>query len=150
MASAAESDVDAIRLAVTRFSEFWNRHDMDAFGALFAQDADFVNVTGQWWQGRQEIQRRHAFGYGAIPQQAVPEALPRNHGIFKASTCHFDKIEVRLLRSDLAIAHGLWTMQGDARTSEPRHGMMTFVLVREGDKWLYRAVQNTEINQTVR
>jgi len=124
--------------------------DMDAFGALFAQDADFVNVTGQLWKGRKEIQRRHAYTHGAIPREAVPEALSANYGIFKSSTYRFDRIDVRLLAPNLAVAHGAWTMQGDARTTEPRRGMMTFTLARDSDHWLNEAVQNTEINRPVR
>ncbi len=150
VASAAERGEEAVRVAVNRFAEAWNRHDMDAFGALFGQDADFVNVTGQLWKGRKEIQRRHAYTHGAIPREAIPEALPANYGIFKSSTYHFDRVDVRLLGPDLAIAHGAWTMLGDTRTSEPRRGMMTFTLARDGDIWLYEAVQNTESNRTVR
>jgi uncharacterized protein (TIGR02246 family) len=141
---------EAVRAVVNRFAEAWNRHDLDAFGALFALDADFVNVTGQLWKGRKEIQRRHAYTHGTIPREAVPEAAPASYGIFKSSTYHFDRIDVRLPRPDLAIAHGAWTMRGDARTAEPRHGMMTFTLTRDGDNWLYEAVQNTEINRPVR
>jgi ketosteroid isomerase-like protein len=148
-ALSADSDTDAATKAVNAFAEAWNRHDMQAFGALFAIDADFVNVTGQLWRGRKEIQRRHAFLHGAIPREDVPEARPDAHGIFRSSTYHFDRIDVRLLRPDLAIAHGAWTMQGDARTAEPRRGMMTFTLTRHGDDWLYDAVQNTEINRLV-
>ena len=150
MASPAEREEEAVRVAVNRLAEAWNRHDMDAFGALFTQDADFVNVTGQLWKGRKEIQRRHAYTHGAVPREAVPEAAPANYGIFKSSTYQFDRIDVRMLRPNLAIAHGAWTMRGDARTSEPRHGMMTFTIIRDGDNWLYEAVQNTEINRPVR
>ena len=150
VALAADRDEEAARAAVARFAEAWNRHDMDAFGALFARDADFVNVTGQLWKGREEIQRRHAYTHGAILREAVPEALPANYGIFKSSTYHFDRIDVRLLGPNLAIAHGAWTMRDDARTAEPRRGMMTFTLTRDGDDWLYEAVQNTEINRPVR
>ena len=150
MASAAARDEEAARIAVSRFAEAWNRHDMDAFGALFTQDADFVNVTGQLWKGRKEIQRRHAYTHGAIPREAVPEAAPANYAIFKSSTYQFDRIDVRMVRSNPAIAHGAWTMQGDTRTAEPRRGMMTFTIIRDGDNWLYEAVQNTEINRPVR
>jgi uncharacterized protein (TIGR02246 family) len=145
----AERGEETARVAVNRFAEAWNRHDMDAFGALFAQDADFVNVTGQLWRGRKEIQRRHANTHSAIPREAVPEALSANYGIFKSSTYRFDRIDVRLPGPNLAIAHGAWTMRGDTRTTEPRHGMMTFILARDGDHWLYEAVQNTEINRPV-
>ena len=145
----AESSEDAARRHVQEFANTWNRHDMPAFGALFADDADFVNVGGQWWKGRREIQRRHAYTHGVIPREAVPEALPSNYGIFKSSTYHFDRIDVRLKGSDLAIAHGAWTMTGDARTAEPRRGMMTFVLSRKGDRWVFDAAQNTEIDRRV-
>jgi len=107
-------------------------------------------VTGQLWKGRKEIQRRHAYTHGTIPREAVPEALPPNYGIFKSSTYHFDRIDVRLVGPDLAIAHGAWTMRGDSRTDELRRGMMTFTLTRDGDNWLYEAVQNTEVNRPVR
>jgi uncharacterized protein (TIGR02246 family) len=149
-ASAADRDEEAVRVAVNRFADAWNRHDMDAFGALFAEAAGFVNVTGQLWKGRKEIQRRHAYTHGAIPQEAVPEALPANYGIFKSSTYRFDSIDVRMPGPDLAIAHGAWTMLGDTRTTEPRRGIMTFTLTRDGAHWLYEAVQNTEINRSVR
>jgi hypothetical protein len=55
-----------------------------------------------------------------------------------------------LVGPDLAIAHGAWTMRGDARTAELRRGMMTFTLTPGGDNWSYQAVQNTEINRPVR
>jgi uncharacterized protein (TIGR02246 family) len=150
LASAAEREEDAARVAVNRFAEAWNRHDMEAFGALFTEDAAFVNVTGQLWKGRKEIQRRHAYTHGVLPREAVPEAAPANYGIFKSSIYQFDRIDVRMVRPNLAIAHGAWTMRGDARTAEPRHGMMTFTIIRDGDNWLYEAVQNTEINRPVR
>jgi uncharacterized protein (TIGR02246 family) len=148
-AHSAESDTDAVKKAVNAFAEAWNHHDMPALGVLFAPDADFVNVAGQFWRGREEIQRRHAFFHGTIPREDVPEARPDKHGIFRSSTSHFDRIDVRLLRPDLAVAHGAWTMLGDARTAEPRHGRMTFTLTRHGDDWLFDAVQNTEINRRV-
>src|SRR5690348_11931528 len=75
-ALSASSDTDAVTKAVNAFAEAWNRHDMQAFGALFAPDADFVNVTGQLWRGRMEIQRRHAFTHGVISREDVPEARP--------------------------------------------------------------------------
>ena len=43
---AASSDEEAARKVVIGFPEAWNRHDMNALGALFTPDADFVNVTG--------------------------------------------------------------------------------------------------------
>lgn len=41
----------SVRQTVAAFAATWNRHDMAAFGQLFAPNADFVNVTGSWWKG---------------------------------------------------------------------------------------------------
>ena len=146
----AANDQDAARKAVDDFAETWNRHDMTALGNLFMANADFVNVGGRWWKGREVIQRNHAFTHATIPQDASGVDVPaRAYGLFKASIYRFDRIDVRLLRSDVAVAHGAWTMTGDARTSEPRQGMMTFVLKLDGDRWLIAAAQNTEIARRV-
>ena len=41
-------------------------------------------------------------------------------------------------------------MSGDARTPEPRTGMMTLVVNNESGRWYIAAVQNTEIARTVK
>ena len=41
---AASNDVEDVRTVVAGYTTAWNRHDSDAFGKLFAPDADFVNV----------------------------------------------------------------------------------------------------------
>ncbi len=51
------SDVKAV---VAKLAGNWNRHDMRAFAALFAEDADFVNVIGMHWRGQKEIETKHA------------------------------------------------------------------------------------------
>ncbi|HET9001598.1 MAG TPA: SgcJ/EcaC family oxidoreductase [bacterium] len=146
-----ETGEDAVRRAVNGFAEAWNRHDMDGLGALFTPDADFVNVTGRWWKGRQGIQTSHAFTHATISQSSPGVDVPAHaYGIFKVSNFHFDRIDVRLIRPDVAIAHGAWTMVGDSRTTESRSGTMTFVVTRDRDRWLIRAAQNTEINRTVK
>jgi hypothetical protein len=64
-ALAAANDVEDARNVVAAFATHWNHHDLDAFGKLFAPDAEFVNVAGQLWTGRQSIQNApvNAFGY---------------------------------------------------------------------------------------
>ena len=39
---------------------------MTSFGQCFAVDADFVNVTAQWWKGRHALQKNHAYLHGTI------------------------------------------------------------------------------------
>lgn len=147
---AAPNDVEDVRNAVAAFATAWNHHDMDAFGKLFAPDADFVNVGGVRWVGRQEIQLHHAWSHGTIPENSIPGEDPAHYGIFKHSTMNFVHIDVRFLRKDVALAHADWELLGDARTQNPRRGLLIFVLTRQDEGWLVAAAQNTEINRTVK
>lgn len=148
---AAPNTEEDVRKTVDGFSQSWNHHDMEAFGKLFATDADFVNVAGDWWRGRQAIQAQHAYSHGTIPADTKGfEALRMYYGIFKDSTVRFTQIDVRFLGRDVAVAHTSWEMLADTRTPNSRYGLFTFVLTRQDSKWLIAAAQNTEINRTVK
>jgi uncharacterized protein (TIGR02246 family) len=51
-------------------AEAWNARNASAFAALFAEDADVVNVVGLWWRKRAEIERAHAYGFAKIFRNA--------------------------------------------------------------------------------
>jgi len=108
---AAPNGAQDVKSFVQGFATDWNHHDMDAFGKLFALDADFVNVQGNWWKGRKEIQMKHAWSHGAIPRDTpgFDKADP-HYGIFKNSTMKFNDIEARFLRKDVAIARVKWEL----------------------------------------
>ena len=38
------------------FVDAWNRHDVAAFAALYAENADFVNVLGVWLRGSASLE----------------------------------------------------------------------------------------------
>ena len=147
-----ESPEEAVSRALACFADSWNRHDMTAFGQCFAVDADFVNVTAQWWKGRPAIQKNHAFLHGTIDVSDTADVtvLPRSHGIFKTSSLSFSSTAMRVARPDLAIARASWRMTGDTRTPEARSGVMMVVIANDGGGWRIVAVQNTEIARTVR
>ena len=141
-------DEEAVRKVVNEFAETWNRHDMNAFGALFTPDADFVNVVGSHWKGRESIQLNTALLHGAIPADSAGVTLPKSaYGIFETTNSTFKQIDVRFLRKDVAVAHVQNELQGDARTKEPRHSLLVYILTKENGKWLIAVAQNTEINR---
>ena len=47
-------------------AEAWNRHDATAWSKDFAPDADFVNIVGTVFQGREEIEKRHAGIFASV------------------------------------------------------------------------------------
>src|SRR5271156_3319244 len=104
---AAQNDAQDVRKVVAGFATAWDHHDLDAFGQLFALDADFVNVAGVLWTGRQSIQAQHAYSHGVIPVDSpgFGDADRHYYGIFKSSILKFDQIDIRLLRRGVAVAH---------------------------------------------
>ena len=124
---------DRVHAVVLAFSETWNRHDMAAFGALFAPDAEFVNVVGLWWKGRQAIQAAHEFTHGSM---------------FKNSRLTMLETEVRFPVPEVAIARSKWLLEGhvapDGGALPARSGILVNVLRQEGGAWHIIDSQNTD------
>jgi ketosteroid isomerase-like protein len=136
---------------VHEYADAWNKHDMNTLGQLFAPDADFVNVAGYRWKGREALQKNHAYIHGTIAagDRSGVTGLPERHGAFRESTFAFTNIEVKLPTTNVAIAHATWRLTGHAAsgtmgTTGPRTGIMTFVLIRDGNLWKISAAQNTD------
>jgi uncharacterized protein (TIGR02246 family) len=128
----AAASVEAV---VSALAQGWNRHDMTAFAAAFSENADFVNVIGMHWQGRQEIEAKHAQVHRTI---------------FRNSRLRLVEQAVRFLSPTIALAHASWEMKGAEtlpgwNAPETRRGIMTLVLTKEADRWLIAAAHNTDI-----
>ncbi|HWI26644.1 MAG TPA: SgcJ/EcaC family oxidoreductase [Stellaceae bacterium] len=127
-------DRAAIAAVAHAFDTAWNRHDLVAFAALFAPDADFVNVVGMWWKNRAEIEAAHVY----------------SHASFFRDSALSGRIEkVRFIARDIAAAHILWELKGqiepDGSIGKPRHGILLLVVVRREGRWLIQVAQNTDI-----
>ena len=97
------------------FAEAWATRDGGAIAALFAEDADFVNVTGLWWTGRAAI--------------AAPHDLALK-SFFAETELRPGRVSVRLLPPDPA---------------GPRRTVLVFVLARDAEGWRAVTAQNTEV-----
>ena len=87
--------VEASVLAVARqFAVCWNAHDMSALGALFAQDADFVNVVGIRWKGRAAVQAAHQASHSSM---------------FRSSRLAIGNTDIRLMSPSVAVSRSEWT-----------------------------------------
>lgn len=124
-------DESEIRQLQARQQDAWNRHDAQAYAALFADDGEVVNVVGWWWKGRCEIERQLTAAFAIV---------------FRESRLTVGDVAVRFLARDVAIAHVRWTMEG-ARTPpsipEPRQGIQIQVLHKRSAAWRIAAFQNT-------
>src|SRR5271157_5976301 len=55
----SKEDDQAVRKTIASVEEAWNAHDMKAMGRLFTEDAEFINVVGMHWRGRDDIVAAH-------------------------------------------------------------------------------------------
>ena len=95
-----KEDEQKIRRIPMGFEEAWNTHDMKALAKLFREDAEFINVVGMHWHGRDAIVKAHAIFHEIM---------------FQDCRLKTDSIEIRPLGSDYAIA--VWTSTQDSYTT---------------------------------
>ncbi len=131
---ASINDDAGISAVVRGFEDAWNRHDMDAFAKLFSADADFVNVVGMRWIGRDTIRQRHAASHATM---------------FRASTLRTGDTTIHFLTPDVATARSVWTLSGisaeNGEVAPVRTGILTHVLERIDGHWMIVLTQNTDI-----
>jgi uncharacterized protein (TIGR02246 family) len=131
---AAGVSAQAGEQIVAGFVDAWNRRDMAAFGDLFVEDADFVNIFGTWSKGREEIRARHA------------KILA---GAFRTSVISNAKVELRSLSPDSAVVRWVWQLDGltapDGTPAPRRTGLLLHVIIRTPAGFRIAAAQNTSI-----
>ena len=114
------------------FADAWNRHDMNAFAGLMAEDADFVNIFGARMRGREEIRRRH---------------VQIHETVFRQSTISAARVETHFVAPDVAIVQWAWQVTSvltrDGQPAPDLQGILTHVVRRQGERFLLLSTQNT-------
>jgi uncharacterized protein (TIGR02246 family) len=127
------SDEREIRAVMTETTDLWIRHEMDAWGAYFTEDADFIAHSGVWWTSRDE----NVDGHKDIPESIVPQ---KKNYIQEVAT-------IQAVTPDVALVHTRWSwpdhLSAAAAGIENRSGVISYVLVKRRGRWLIRAAHNT-------
>jgi uncharacterized protein (TIGR02246 family) len=129
-----ETAQQAIDRIVANITAAWNRRDVAAFGAAFAEDAEFTNVFGMTQSGRAEIEASHA---------------PLFKTIFKDTQLMAIETRVRMIRPDIAAVDVRWKMSG-ARDPmgnpwPEREGILNWIVTRHGNSWLIDVSHNMDL-----
>jgi uncharacterized protein (TIGR02246 family) len=137
LAPASTSDDSAAVLAVIRgFEDAWNRHDMDAFAALFHEDAAWVHWRGGYFRGRDEIKRGHL---------AIHQTFYKN--------THMQTIaveDVTFLTPLVAVTHDRANMTGDERSpGQLLRYRKTMVITKRNGVWRISAGHNTRLHDDI-
>ncbi|WP_260397117.1 SgcJ/EcaC family oxidoreductase [Variovorax sp. KBW07] len=121
------------------FQDAWNNHDMAALGALFDEDATFVNRFGHYVRGVGQIVELHA---------------PIHATIYSDSTLRNELIDVVALGDGAAVIH-FWSRlaAGAAHPAGP-HAVDTLILAvltqqagqsGQAGEWRIKALENVTL-----
>ena len=121
----------AIEDLVQQLVEAFNAKDAEAFGALFADDAEFVNIFGARMRGRNGIIDGHRQVFGTA---------------LKGTTLTLEGLDTITLGPDAAVSHATWRRDRDADAPAtalpPGRGVFTLVGRQTGDGWKLAAATN--------
>ena len=117
-----------------RFKEAWNRYDPNGIADLFFDNADFINVTGKWWDNKKDIWKAHDFGLRLIFQNSKMEVLA---------------VKVKMPTENIAIVYAHMRIIGQTEkevdNAGPRETLFLFVARKVNNEWLCESAQNTDI-----
>jgi uncharacterized protein (TIGR02246 family) len=128
-----ENDESIVRNVLAEYTVSWNRHDTAAMGRLFADNCDYVDMTGVHWKGVQEIVQRHA----ELFQNRLKTADRRLTGA-----------EVTFSTPDVAVVHATWDVTGWSRPTGKAVPVLkettTMTMTKTDGKWLITDFRETE------
>jgi uncharacterized protein (TIGR02246 family) len=136
--AAMNVEAERVQAVILSFADAWYRHDMEALAGLFAEDAQFVNVVGLWWRGRDEIRGAHEFTHRTL---------------FRHNRLTVADIDVRFPAADIAIARCHRVLVGhvspEGEELPERHGILACVVRRDWQQWRIIESQNTDVIEGV-
>jgi uncharacterized protein (TIGR02246 family) len=132
-APSAPADEAEIRAVQQQQATAWNAHDIDAYAALFTEDAHVINVLGWRWKSRAELEAKLGPGFASV---------------FAHSRLAIGDVDMRFFAPDIAVAHVRWTMTGAASPTGaaadiPQQGIQTLVMTKRDGAWRIAEFQNT-------
>jgi uncharacterized protein (TIGR02246 family) len=126
------TDEIAIQDILKQIETAWNSYDSASLAAVFAEDANFIQIFGGQLDGRTAIEAAHRVIFNTI---------------YTGSHASFMLRSIRFVRPDVAVvfarAHVQFKEGNEKREIETRP---TLVVVKEQAHWRIVAFQNTKIS----
>ena len=123
LASVARAqEEEAVKALTAAWAEGWNAGDMDAIGALYAEDSDYINFFGEKTSGRAAIQAAFA---------------EINSTAYKGTKISIEPAALTFVKPDVAISDTTWKITGlpAGAPAVPAAGQSTAVMVKQDGAW---------------
>jgi len=124
-----------VQQIITQFTDGWNHSSGKEIAEHYSEDADFVNIFGTLFSGKQEIEARHA---------KILDTF------MKGSTFEVTDQRIREVKPGFVIAHVWWKVTNVPTSDRPilkstMEGIFTHIFVNYPDGWSITSTQNTPI-----
>lgn len=133
--SIGAADERAIRDLVGEYGASWNRHDMAAMAALFADDASWVNIVGWHWPDKAAVVAGH-------------EGIHRS--FFHDTDIEIADITLRVLASDIVAAVVLLKvgpfLPPDGMARPASDNRLSLIMANRDGRWRIAHGHNTVID----
>jgi uncharacterized protein (TIGR02246 family) len=120
--AAGAQDEEAVKAIAVSWAEAWNAADMDALGALYAEESDYVSFFGEKTSGRAAIQAAFA---------------EINSTIYKGTKISIETTALAFVKPDVAVSDTLWKLTDVPAGGPdlPTAGQSTAVMVKQDGAW---------------
>lgn len=130
-----ETDVNSINTIIANYTKSWNERGCHGFADDFTEDADFINIFGMVFKGREEIEQRHVQILATI---------------YKGSKLEILDTQLREIQPGIILALIRWKLYGYhtprsdlSLPGETREGIFSQLFIESHGKWEITASQNT-------
>ncbi len=128
------TDRNDINSIVAHFTDAWNLHGGKGSADYYATDADFINIFGSAFSGKQEIEDRH---------------IKIHETFLKGSKFEVTELKLREAKPGLVIAQVYWNVtdiqKNGPESKDTMKGVFTHTIVKNNSKWEVVSTQNTLI-----
>ncbi|MCX4982214.1 SgcJ/EcaC family oxidoreductase [Streptomyces sp. NBC_00572] len=129
ISTSTSESVASVQAMLNRLVAAWERHDAEAYGELFTEDATYITYVGTFYRGRRDIVESHRTLFT---------------GFLKGTRLADEVLDIRFYGPGVAVVNG----RGDTykgKRPEKLAKIQTYTLVREADgQWRIAAFQNTK------
>lgn len=132
LSAFGEKDYNEIDNIIKHFTYAWNECEGKGSADFYDEDADFVNIFGVAFTGKDEIEARH---------------VKIHESFLKGSIFKVIETKTRRAKSDVAITHVHWQVtEIQIPGKEEMEGIFTHTLIKNKGRWKIVATQNTLIS----
>ncbi|MCB1112530.1 MAG: SgcJ/EcaC family oxidoreductase [Chlamydiia bacterium] len=128
-----DEDIMSINQVVAGYVDAWNNYHGEGFSKDFTDDAEFINIFGMVFSGKESIEKRHILIHQTILKDSIFEVLEMN---------------IREAAPGVAVALVHWRVDGfqkpgNNNVKETIYGVFSHTFIKNQGKWEIAHTQNT-------